>query len=315
MDIVEADTCTATAATDAVAAANPTSSSDESEERRQNCSLCYNRVCCYCKAIYGSDSDPDFGPNTYGPEAAAAGTGPANPANVKAAAATDANAASNGDIVEAIAAVEADAVEADAVEADIVEDLPEKLATRNPTVNLTPPMNYFAPMPSTSFTNISKIVKVTDPSDPLAFNQNCNLTKSIPCIDVTGESKDQKKDADYIPSYSSRATSDSDISILENFYRGSNRASEDAHRMIGERGAKVRAKAKIRESLVSSQDRADASYNGVGQRKDTPQVSPSIPLNPTTPNVHSAPVAFIVPAGLPAFVPTNDLLLTGPQQH
>ena len=94
-------------------------------------------------------------------------------------------------------------------------------------------------------------------------------------------------------------------------------ASEGPPRKTSHRGAKVRAKAKIRESLVSSQDRADASYNGIGIRRDTPQVSPSIPLNPTTPSAHSAPVAYIAHAGLglPAFVPTNKLMLTGPQQH
>lgn len=44
-------------------------------------------------------------------------------------------------------------------------------------------------------------------------------------------------------------------------------------------------------------------------------MSPSIPLNPTTPSSHRAPVAFIAPAGLPAFVPTNEIELTRPQQQ
>jgi hypothetical protein len=151
-----------------------------------------------------------------------------------------------------------------------------------------------------------------------------------------GESEERRRDADYTPSFSCRATSDSDISIVENFYRGSNNvrsnnnvrtnmnnqtrrwASEGPPRRASHRGAKVRAKAKIREALVSSQDRADASYSGFGIRRDTPQVSPSIPLNPSTPSVHSAPVAYIAQAGLglpPFQTHTNDLMLTGPQQQ
>ena len=200
----------------------------------------------------------------------------------------------------------------------------DKTVTFNPMVDTLPPTNYFAPMPSTSFTNISQIEKVTDPLDPLAFNRHYYLT-----IDLTGESEERRKDADYIPSFSSRATLDSDISIVETFHQGSNNvrtnvdsrarrwASEGPPRRASHRGAKVRAKAAIRESLVSSQDRADASYNGIGLRRDTPQVSPSIPMNPSTPSVHSAPVAYIAQAGLglPAFVHTNELMLTGPQQH
>ena len=122
-----------------------------------------------------------------------------------------------------------------------------------------------------------------------------------------------------MPSYSCRATSDSDISIVEIYYRGPSNvrvsASEGSRRRSSHRGAKVRAKAKIREALVSSQDRADSLYTHgmwVGQRKDTPQVSPSIPLNPATPSVPRTPVAFIAQTSLPSFVPTNELVLTGP---
>lgn len=95
----------------------------------------------------------------------------------------------------------------------LVDDSVDKTVTFNPTVDTAPPTNYFAPMPSTSFTNISRIEKVFDPLDSLAFNNNVNFTASIPYIDLAGESEERKKDADYIPS--SRATSDSDISIVE----------------------------------------------------------------------------------------------------
>ena len=94
-------------------------------------------------------------------------------------------------------------------------------------------------------------------------------------------------------------------------------ASEGPPRRASHRGAKVRAKAAIREALVSSKDRADASYSTFGSRRDTPQVSPSIPMNPAMPSIHSAPVAYIAQAGLglpPLQTHTNDLLLTGPHQ-
>ena len=188
-------------------------------------------------------------------------------------------------------------------------------------------------MPSNSFSNISHIEKVIDPRDPLAFNHNRHVYLTI---DSTGESEERRRDADYSPSFSCRATSDSDLSIIEPYYRGSNNnarsnnnvrtnlnsqarrwASEGPPRRASHRGAKVRAKAAIREALISSKDRADASYSTFGSRRDTPQVSPSIPMNPTLPYVQSAPVAYIAQAGLglpPLQTHTNDLLLTGPHQ-
>ena len=72
-----------------------------------------------------------------------------------------------------------------------------------------------------------------------------------------------------------------------------------------QRKASVSAKAKIRDLLVSHQDRKDNGGNGGNTRRDTPQVSPSIPLNPDTPNG-----AWQMP-----FVPTNDLVLTRPAVH
>ena len=42
-------------------------------------------------------------------------------------------------------------------------------------------------------------------------------------------------------------------------------------------------------------------------------MSPSIPLNPATPSVPRAPVAFVAQSNLPSsFVPTNELVLTEP---
>ena len=211
----------------------------------------------------------------------------------------------------------------------------DKTVTFNPVVDSSPPTNYFAPMPSNSFSNISHIEKVIDPFDPLAFNHNRHVYLTI---DSTGESEERRRDADYSPSFSCRATSDSDLSIIEPYYRGSNNnnnarsnnnvrtnlnsqarrwASEGPPRRASHRGAKVRAKAAIREALISSKDRADASYSTFGSRRDTPQVSPSIPMNPAMPSVHSAPVAYIQQAGLglpPLQTNTNDYLLTGPHQ-
>ena len=174
----------------------------------------------------------------------------------------------------------------------------DKTVTFNPVVESSPPTNYFAPMPSNSFSNISHIEKVIDPLDPLTFNRNRHIYLTI---DSMGESEERRRDADYSPSFSCRATSDSDLSIIEPYYRGSNNnnnarsnnnvrtnlnnqarrwASEGPPRRASHRGAKVRAKAAIREALISSKDRADASYSAFGSRRDTPQVSPSIPMNP-----------------------------------
>ena len=42
----------------------PESDSDDSEEIRRNCELCYNRVRCYCRGMYGPD-DSDSEPVPY----------------------------------------------------------------------------------------------------------------------------------------------------------------------------------------------------------------------------------------------------------
>ena len=95
----------------------------------------------------------------------------------------------------------------------------DKTVTFNPVVESSPPTNYFAPMPSNSFSNISHIEKVIDPLDPLTFNRNRHIYLTI---DSMGESEERRRDADYSPSFSCRATSDSDLSIIEPYYRGSN---------------------------------------------------------------------------------------------
>ena len=140
---------------------------------------------------------------------------------------------------------------------------------------------------------------------------------------------ERRLDSDYIPCYSGRATSESEISavVVDTYFTGtassttacaarSAKPSEDTVqrwamgnseviiRKPSQRRASVYAKAKIRHTLVSDQDRQDASYNGTKTRKDTPQVSPSIPLNPET------PASYGVWQRL--FIPTNDLILTRP---
>ena len=133
-------------------------------------------------------------------------------------------------------------------------------------------------------------------------------------------------DSDYVPG--ARASSDSEISVIETFRSGSTNKHLYGHQMQNKgqanalvnrwmsggsrkrpspRGASVKARTRIRESLVSQQDRADSSYNGCAVRKDTPQVSPSIPLNPATPTSSAM-------ASASSFVPTNDLILTRPTQ-
>ena len=146
---------------------------------------------------------------------------------------------------------------------------------------------------------------------------------------------ERRLDSDYIPCYSGRATSESEISavVIDTYFTGaaiSNalctersgaapRPSEDTVqrwsmgnsegiiRKPSQRRASIYAKAKIRHTLVSDQDRQDASYTGTNTRKDTPQVSPSIPLNPEAPSSHGA--------WQRSFTPTNDLILTRPAIH
>ena len=287
-----------------VATANLMSSSDESDEsekRRRNCSLCYNRVRCYCKAIYSSDSDPDFEPNTRGPEAAAAETAPASasasPANVEAATDLSPEDRTSQLIREAeefeegaaallqeqepltqiahglrransllkptptptenIARIAGQLTVMIKHRAKLMEDAPHKPETKKPEEDtVSPLMDYSAPRPSTSFTNISKIDKILDPKDPMAPN-SYNITSSAPSIPHIDpdESREVRKDKDYVPNYSSRATSDSDTSIIEIHYRGPSNvrvtAPEGSRRKQSHRGAKVRANAKIREALVS----------------------------------------------------------------
>ena len=149
------------------------------------------------------------------------------------------------------------------------------------------PQDPEAPTPSRSFSNISKIEKIVDPLDPLVFSNQkstCSLT------DANEESMERRLDSDYIPCYSGRATSESEISavVIDTHFRGAatlnasmaaksgavSRLSEDTVqrwskgnsegiiRKPSQRRASVYAKAKIRHTLVSDQDRQDASYNG-----------------------------------------------------
>ena len=143
---------------------------------------------------------------------------------------------------------------------------------------------------------------------------------------------ERRLDSDYIPCYSGRATSESEISavVVDTYFTGtassttafaarSAKPSEDTVqrwtmgnseviiRKPSQRRASIYAKAKIRHTLISDQDRQDASYNGTKTRKDTPQVSPSIPLNPETPASYGV--------WQRSFTPTNDLILTRPAIH
>ena len=186
-------------------------------------------------------------------------------------------------------------------------------------------LEYKAPTPSRSFSEISRIEKIVDPLDPLVFSQ-LTLTCSIsyPLIDINDESAERRIDADYIPSYSNLATSESDISAVTTMSEETRsklrsgclsgrsldtvqRYSEGIIRRPSQRRASIHAKANIRDQLTSDQDKKDASYNGGETRQDTPQVSPSIPLDPGTP----------VGGGgwQRPFVPTNELVLTRPVFH
>ena len=195
-----------------------------------------------------------------------------------------------------------------------------------------------APTPSRSFTNISRIEKIVDPLDPLVFS---NLKSTYSLIDTNEESMERRLDSDYIPCYSGRATSESEISAVavDTYFTGTASSttayaarsgavpnpsedtvqrwtmgnSEVIIRKPSERRASVYARAKIRHTLVSDQDKQDASYdgtktrNGTKTRKDTPQVSPSIPMNPETSASYGV--------WQRSFTPTNDLILTRPAIH
>ena len=186
-------------------------------------------------------------------------------------------------------------------------------------------LEYKAPTPSRSFSNISRIEKIVDPLDPLVFSHltlTCSITYSL--TDLVGESEEKKLDADYIPSYSNLATSESDISVVTVMSEETRsklrsrslagqpmdtvqRYSEDIIRKPSQRRASVHAKAHIRDQLISEKDKKDASYNGGETRKDTPQVSPSIPLNPGTPMSNGG--------WQRPFIPYNNLVLTRPVFH
>jgi hypothetical protein len=189
-----------------------------------------------------------------------------------------------------------------------------------------------APTPSRSFTNVSKIEKIEDPLDPLVFS---NLKSTYSLVDANEDSMERRLDSDYIPCYSGRATSESEISavVVDTYFRDaatssatcaarsgaipkpsedtvqrwSRENSEVIIRKPSQRRASVYAKAKIRHTLISDEDRQDASYNGTNKRKDTPQVSPSIPLNPETSASYGV--------WQRSFTPTNDLILTRPAIH
>ena len=126
-----------------------------------------------------------------------------------------------------------------------------------------------------------------DPLDPLVFS---NLKSTCSLTGANEESMERRLDSDYIPCYSGRATSESEISavVIDTYFRGAatlnasmaaksgavSRLSEDTVqrwskgnsegiiRKPSQRRASVYAKAKIRHTLVSDQDRQDASYNG-----------------------------------------------------
>ena len=131
---------------------------------------------------------------------------------------------------------------------------------------------------------------------------------------ATSVSEERKIDADYVPCYSNLSTSDSDISRVSRSRSCTRRSidtvqrySDNIIRRPSQRRASVHAKARLRDQLVSDQDRQDASYNGGQFRRDTPQVSPNIPMNPDTP----AGAAY----WQRPFAPTNDLVLTRPATH
>ena len=199
---------------------------------------------------------------------------------------------------------------------------PSKLSKQT---NKTQLLEYKAPTPSRSFSNISRIEKIVDPLDPLVFSHltlTCSITYSL--TDLGDESEEKKFDADYIPSYSNLATSESDISVVTVMSEETRsklrsrslagqpmdtvqRYSEDIIRKPSQRRASVHAKAHIRDQLISEKDKKDASYNGGENRKDTPQVSPSIPLNPGTPMSNGG--------WQRPFIPSNNLVLTRPVFH
>ena len=117
---------------------------------------------------------------------------------------------------------------------------------------------------------------------------------------------ERRLDSDYIPCYSGRATCESEISavVVDTYFRDtatssstcaarsgaipkptedtvqrwSRENSEVIIRKPSQRRASVYAKAKIRHTLVSDQDRQDASYNGTNTRKDTPRCPPAYHL-------------------------------------
>ena len=155
-------------------------------------------------------------------------------------------------------------------------------------------------------------------------NKDQLLEYKAPTPNLGGESAEKKFDADYIPSYSNLATSESDISVVAVMSEETRsklrsrslagqsvdtvqRYSEDIIRKPSQRRASVHAKAHIRDQLISEKDKKDASYNGGETRKDTPQVSPSIPLNPGTPMSNGG--------WQRPFIPSNNLVLTRPVFH
>jgi hypothetical protein len=79
------------------------------------------------------------------------------------------------------------------------------------------PQDLKAPTPSRSFSNISKIEKIVDPLDPLVFS---NLKSTCSLTDANEESMERRLDSDYIPCYSGRATSESEISVVDTYFRG-----------------------------------------------------------------------------------------------
>ena len=159
---------------------------------------------------------------------------------------------------------------------------------------------------------------------PKPANKVTLLEYKAPTPNINDESAERRLDADYVPSYSNLATSESDISAVTTMSEETRsklrsgclsgrsldtvqRYSEGVIRRPSQRRASIHAKANIRDQLISDQDKKDASYNGGETRQGTPQVSPSIPLDPGTP----------VGGGgwQRPFIPTNELVLTRPVFH
>ena len=166
------------------------------------------------------------------------------------------------------------------------------------------PTRYAIPKPNYSFANMTGIIKIIDPS---SVQPTSSADTSGEIVVEAAASDDTAADADYVPdigaeavitsTYSIKTTSDSEaseVSAVETFHAGETHSNLYGHlrgtrsqdnesiqkwmttesgarsrHLVAPRGAAVKAKAKIRSSLVSLKDQIDASYT----RPDTPRVS------------------------------------------